>query len=104
MLDKKGDLSVNIIIIAAIGMLVLIVLVVIFSGRTSVFTRETIRCETQGGVCADKGTAGNICSKAKPQGVYTPAYSYVCVDSNGKRASNKICCIPQKDDFTKPVQ
>jgi len=40
-MDKKADLSLNIIIIAVIGLIVLIVLAVIFSGKISLFSKGT---------------------------------------------------------------
>ncbi len=37
MMSKKGDLSLNIIIVAALALIVLVVLVVIFTGRIGIF-------------------------------------------------------------------
>ena len=49
---KKGQgISINTIIIAAIALLVLVVLSVIFLGRTGIFAREVTDCENKGGQC-----------------------------------------------------
>ncbi len=49
---KKGQgISINVIIIAAIALLVLVVLSVIFLGRFDVFSRATKDCQGQGGTC-----------------------------------------------------
>ena len=51
-MSKKGQgISINVIIIAAIALLVLVVLSVIFLGRFGVFSQKSIDCEGQGGQC-----------------------------------------------------
>ncbi|HLD88765.1 MAG TPA: hypothetical protein VI894_01015 [Candidatus Nanoarchaeia archaeon] len=60
---KKGDLSINVVVIAAIALIVLVVLIVIFTNRFGVFTKTVKNCETQGGVCkasCDAGTEGTL--------------------------------------------
>lgn len=49
---KKGDLTLNIIIIAALGLLVLVILAVIFTGRLSWFSQSSASCEDKNGKCA----------------------------------------------------
>jgi len=49
--DKRGDMSINIIVIAAIALIVLIVLVAIFTGRIQIFGRSLDSCTAKGGVC-----------------------------------------------------
>ncbi len=75
-MSKKADLSMNIIIVAAIALLVLVVLSVIFIGRMGAFGEETGACGSQGGTCYD----GSSC----PQGTAT---------RNLKCADNQVCCI-----------
>ena len=54
-MNKKGvELSMNVIIIAAIGLLVLVVLSIIFLGRAGVLGQKTQDCEVQGGLCGEK--------------------------------------------------
>ncbi|MBT3464787.1 hypothetical protein HOD20_00980 [archaeon] len=52
-MKKKGDLSINLIITAAIAMVVLIVIVLIFTGKIGTFRQNTSRCEASGGTCVD---------------------------------------------------
>ncbi len=52
--DKKAQgMSMNIIVVAAIALLVLVILTLIFTGRISIFTREVQQCK---GSCVDVGT------------------------------------------------
>lgn len=53
MRKKAQGISLNVIIIAALGLLVLVVLAIIFTGRTGVFVRESDKCELQGGRCVE---------------------------------------------------
>lgn len=86
MMKKKGDISVGIMILAAIGLLVLIIMVIVFSGKTKVFTREGARCETNGGKCVPQGKS---CSDVP--GYTRNSYTYGCV----KKGSTKYhCCMP----------
>ncbi len=53
-LHKKAQgLPLNVIIIAAIALLVLVVLAVIFLGRSGGFAESTKSCATQGGQCLE---------------------------------------------------
>jgi hypothetical protein len=51
MAKKAQGISMNVIIIAAIALLVLVILSVIFIGRMGSFGRETGNCASQGGSC-----------------------------------------------------
>ncbi|PIN86111.1 hypothetical protein COV19_06460 [Candidatus Woesearchaeota archaeon CG10_big_fil_rev_8_21_14_0_10_44_13] len=48
---KKGDLSINIVIIAVIALLVLVVLSYIFVGKISQTRKGIDKCENSGAVC-----------------------------------------------------
>tara|TARA_Y100000310_G_scaffold287358_1_gene312189 strand:- start:1169 stop:1432 length:264 start_codon:yes stop_codon:yes gene_type:complete len=61
-MDKKGQgISINVIIVAAIALLVLVVLSVIFIGRVDIFSRKSNECASFGSntVCADSCGAGD---------------------------------------------
>ena len=77
-MKKAQGISLNVIIIAAIALLVLVVLSVIFLGRTGMFARKTADCLQQGGTCkvSCDTTAGEI-----------PYTSYTC-DTEGE-----VCCL-----------
>jgi len=52
MMKKAQGISINVIIIAAIALLVLVVLSVIFMGRLGGFGAGVVDCENKGGNCA----------------------------------------------------
>lgn len=63
---KRGQgMPLNVIIIAALCLLVLIVLMVMFSDRISIFGRDVTGCEKRDGICITSGDC--------PQG-YVRAY------------------------------
>ncbi len=53
MRKKAQGISLNVIIIAALGLLVLVILAIIFTGRTGVFVKESDKCVVQGGRCVE---------------------------------------------------
>jgi len=55
MSKKAQGISINVIIIAAIALLVLVVLSVIFMGRLGQWGARVAECENKGGRCADIG-------------------------------------------------
>ena len=86
-MNKKGvELSLNVLIIAIIGLLVLLVLSAIFLGRIGSFGQKAGDCEVQGGKCAiecgnpDFGTAD-----MKKNVLAT------CAEVAGE---SRVCCIP----------
>jgi len=52
---KRGELSINVIVVAAIALLVLVVLSVIFLGKLGIFSVKIKDCTTVGGTC-DQGS------------------------------------------------
>lgn len=78
---KAQGISINVIIIAAIALLVLVVLSVIFLGKLNVFGEQTASCETQGGQC----NVG-ICN---PGQIKYPVWS--C--DNTPAGAAQVCCI-----------
>ena len=62
--NKKGDLTINTIIIAAIGLLVLIVMIAIFTGRLGVFS-TTVGATQEGELACQ-----NICSAIGMEGSF----------------------------------
>jgi len=55
-MNKKGQgISMNVIIVAAIALLVLVVLSIIFLGRTGDFGKGVADCENKGGQCESGG-------------------------------------------------
>jgi hypothetical protein len=88
MKKKAQGLSLNVIIIAALALLVLVILAVIFMGRTGVFRRQSGDCTTLGGQCSRTGCTGD----------YTRKIAYDC-DLDGDKTINEgqaidgVCCL-----------
>jgi len=80
---KAQGISLNTIIIAAIALLVLVILSVIFMGRMGIFTRNSNDCLKQNGVCSDR-----VCDDG-----YMVHPSAVCYGSDGKPDEYMVCCV-----------
>ncbi len=81
-MNKKGaELSMNVIVIAAIVLLVLVVLSIIFLGRVGIFSKQVGDCASKGGVCTPRADCTDI-TKLVP-------------GTNCERDSNnaEICCL-----------
>ena len=84
---KAQGISINVIVAAAIGLLVLVVLSAIFMGRLGAFTHQSANCEQMSGKCA-------YTCENDPTG-YTKEYkSAKCFTPDGKEAFDKVCCVP----------
>jgi flagellar basal body-associated protein FliL len=79
---KAQGMSLNIIIIAAIGLLVLVILAVIFIGRIGTTTKSIDSCK---GSCID---SADDCV-----GQYQKVTSDPCFASDGKTRTEQICCV-----------
>jgi flagellar basal body-associated protein FliL len=83
---KAQGLSLNTIIIAALVLLVLVVLAIVFGTRAKFFTGQTANCEAKGGECSEKACGAYI----------PPIPELFGYDENtGKSESNcpKYCCM-----------
>jgi len=96
MTDKKAvEISMNTIIIAAIALLVLIVLVLIFTGQTGKFTRGINDCAAKGGSEKNCEKTSAIC--VSNGGI--PSGSCIFYDKDGKQKNSKkdeVCCVYKK--------
>ena len=80
---KAQGLPMNVIVIAAIALLVLVVLALIFMGRIGSFGKGVAECANQGGACkAD-------CDPTQGEREYGPAQK-ACEDKYG---IGYVCCI-----------
>lgn len=87
MMKKGQGLSMNVIIIAALALLVLVILSVIFMSRTGVFVRESKSCVQNGGQCVD-------ISDDCPPGMAVSVLSTIkCTDSSGNVQEDSKCCM-----------
>jgi hypothetical protein len=84
MYNKKAQgMSINVIVVAAIALLVLVILSVIFMGRMAIFTKNTNDCTKTKGVCMDR-----TCEAG-----YSPHPSAVCYGADGKPDTYTVCCV-----------
>ncbi|MCF7865810.1 hypothetical protein K9L67_03655 [Candidatus Woesearchaeota archaeon] len=80
---KKGDMSINIIVIAAIALLVLVILSILLF-RSGSGIREGTSCTGTGGTCWDEPTCQGMSDYSDT--VYRP-------NPNGECPENQYCCI-----------
>tara|TARA_B100000315_G_scaffold253510_1_gene292416 strand:+ start:3616 stop:3867 length:252 start_codon:yes stop_codon:yes gene_type:complete len=79
-MDKKGQgISINVIIVAAIALLVLVILSVIFIGRVDIFSKRSSDCSSYGGASACQDSCGGDFP--------TPYPTYSCA------TEGEVCCI-----------
>ncbi len=78
---KGQGISINMIVVAAIALLVLVVLSVVFLGRFGVFAKQSGDCENKGGTCTSTGC---------PTGTSTYA-AWSCPDTAS--GASQSCCI-----------
>ena len=87
---KKGDLSMNVIIAAALALLVLVILSVVFVGKMSKTRQEIDSCAANGGRCLNPGECG-----VNPDGSNDPykrETRHECMDLRGKPTGD-VCCM-----------
>lgn len=83
---KKGDLSINIIVVAAIAMLILVIIsVLVFRAGTGV--TEGTSCEGLGGVCTTGGCGSDNWDLDDGRWIRHPTAK--CF------ADSEVCCIRQ---------
>ncbi len=87
MKTKKGDLSLNVIIVAAIALIVLVVLVVIFTGRIGVFSQEVSK-EGNAQFVKMRITYGDCHPTPSAQSAFTTAYD-AAMTSKSEEGKNK---------------
>lgn len=89
-MNKKAQgMSLNVIIIAALGLLVLVILAAIFVGRTGLFTKEVDKC-----------TGSCVATKEACSGTYDKLVSGGCdLNTDGKMSNNGIVAKDVTDGF-----
>jgi len=89
MRSKRGaELSLNVIIIAALALLVLVIVAVIFMGRAGTFRKESGNCANMGGYCSRTGCTND----------YERKVAYDCNMDNDNtfnegQSIDGVCCI-----------
>jgi hypothetical protein len=83
---KKGDLSINIIIVAAIALIILVILSVLIFG-TGISLRKSTECAGLSGQCIQEGES---CSDYNSDSqTWVRHYTAKCSEEG------TFCCIPQ---------
>jgi hypothetical protein len=97
MKNKKGaDLSMNLIIVAALALLVLVTVSLIFIGRTNTFNKQAKGCESAGGTCVDTNTYANCREYADDRGYDAGSLrsDLECYNPvTNKKEQYKMCCV-----------
>ena len=94
MIKKAQGMSLNVIIIAALGLLVLVVLAIIFTGRTGLFVKESDKCEIKYGTTGKCVAATTDCG-----GTYDKVLLGACdLSGDNKFNFNNVnndgyCCV-----------
>ena len=88
---KKGDLSINIIVVAAIAMLILVIMSVLIFRTGSGLTDSTM-CENLGGGGAAQCVDRNQGCSSLTDGFYVPHPGGQCPSQGGQ---DQICCLRQ---------
>ena len=94
-MNKKGDISLNIIIIAAIGLLVLVILSVIFIGKMGTTSKNVDNCETKSGTCVASASACTNGPTGVPAGLsgkVAPS-AFKCFDPASGALDTRVCCL-----------
>ena len=92
MLNKRGiELSLNLVIAAVMLLSVLIIVISLYSGGISTFSKKINECRAKGGFCASKSGFGNSCNSEK--GYYE--INALC-PSEGDSSNFVVCCLPIK--------
>ena len=86
---RAQSISINTIVVAAIALVVMVLLVMIFTGNLTRWRRSTDRCESRGGVCIDEDYIEDRCS----QEYQRVTRDYPCFDFEGKVDDDKVCCV-----------
>ena len=93
MFKKAQSLSMSTIVVAALALLVLSILSLLFIGRMNLARDDLNDCESNGGICVPPHLAP--CNNAAGQGMYSQysvgreLRSYTCTETH---SSDHVCC------------
>ena len=94
---RKGDISIQVLIWAAIGMVVLIVLLSIFGSRVRIFGQNVGgSCTDQGGICSDvDGTKGRCDNSDYPIKILASGCRYYKAGEENPDPTRNVgqCCL-----------
>ena len=86
---KKGDISINTIVVAAIALVVMVLLILIATNNLGNFRKKTLDCQSFQGQCIDREDADINCNN---DNFKTIRYDLACF--NGKDPDpDRVCCV-----------
>ena len=91
MKSKKGDISLQIVILAVIGLVVLAVLLYIFLGRAGILDKTT-----GGGTCTERGGVCVALTESCPDATPLKNIGVKCKEESSNCGATKTCacCLP----------
>ena len=81
---KRGELSINVMIMAIIALVVLIVIIAVFTGKLGIVSTSLNSCAEKGGTCHTKESCVDVGND------YAPMPSSSCPKKDDKE---QVCCI-----------
>jgi hypothetical protein len=82
--NRKADMSINLIVVAAIALLVMIILIALFASKIGQFGKQGDSCANKGGIC--------MASCEDPPSS-APEGNYISIPAKGCDTSKKYCCL-----------
>lgn len=104
---KKGvELTMNVIVVAALALVVLVVSLVVFSGKFSLFSNELNKCENLGGRCDTKASCDSVSGRYMPDkgcGEGNGCCVNQCAMSGGSFVNKGSCHAPKTESLFIPA-
>ena len=93
-MNKKADLSINLIIVAIIALLVLVVSIFIFSGKMKIFGSSTDTCASKGGKCSPIGSGfdSNCIKSGSCECPESMGQNTIFISGTDCEKNSQICC------------
>lgn len=88
MKKKAQSISINTIVAAAIALVVMILIVMIFTNSFAGFNRSANACQSNGGNCVESDEC--VSDDIKIRQVRT---DLICYGFDGERAKDEVCCV-----------
>lgn len=86
-MNKKGvEISMNVIIIAVLGLVVAVLILALVTGRLNIFSQGIGDCTVQGGKCAEACGDSDLGTENYP----TPNPTVTCKLPDGEKG---VCCL-----------
>lgn len=89
MMKKAQSISINTIVVAAIALVVMVLVVMIFTGNITKFRKSADACESNSGRCINSDDVKDKCG----QYFNSVRTDYNCYKLNGDVDETKICCL-----------